>query len=216
MNHWLFFLMIFTGSAFAQSNEPTATSNPPNNQLALGPGNTANMRPALELKGIKLGDDLATVQAAMPEADCEILSEHPSLGECFQSKGGSIGGKPAQYLVRLLDGRVVYIVVTKLTQEDAFAVGDALKGKYGEPDWMGKTRVTLVRPSQDRSIAYMVPVWADDNKNQILTVQPANYTSKREQFTYAAVSLVDKNGHDAVWMSRKRGGMAGGANANDL
>lgn len=160
-------------------------------------------RPALELKGIKLGDDLSTVQKALPNAKCEVLKD-PSLGDCWQGKDMTLGGKPAQLLVRLLEGRVVYVLATRMTQEDAYAVIDGLKGKYGEPDRVTNTRVTLVRPARDRSLVYERPTWTSDGGNHELTIQPANFTDKREQFTYAAVSLVDLKGHNTIWMSRFR------------
>lgn len=168
-------------------------------------------RPALELKGIKIGDGLTTVQAALPDAKCETLTD-PSLSECWQGKGGTIGGKPAQLLVRLLDGKVVYVIAVKMIQEDAYAVIDALKVKYGAPDKEGQTRVTLVRPTRDTSVVYKVPFWIADNGNQELTIQPANFTDQKKQFTYAAVSLVDIKGHNATWMPKFRGE----ADASDL
>lgn len=161
-------------------------------------------RPTLELKGIKLGDDLAAVRAALPAAKCETLKD-PSLSECWLGKGGTIGGKPAQLLVRLLDGKVVYIIAVKMTQEDAYAVIDGLKAKYGAPDDITRTRVTLVRPMRDQSLVYERPAWVGDNGNHILTIQPANYTDQNRKFTYAAVSLVDVNGHDVKWMANFNG-----------
>lgn len=161
-------------------------------------------RPALELKGIKLGDDLAAVQAALPAAKCKTL-KNPSLAECWQGKDGTIGGKPAQLLVRLLDGKVVYVIAVTRTQEDAYAVIDGLKVKYGAPDNVTRTRVTLVRPMGDQSLVYERPAWIGNNGNHILTIQPANYTEKKRKFTYAAVSLVDVNGHDVKWMANFNG-----------
>lgn len=181
--------LLFGAVATAQA-QTTAVSN--------------ELRPALELKGIKLGDDLAAVQATLPTARCEALKD-PSLSECWLGKGGTIGGKPAQLLVRLLDGKVVYIIAVKMTQEDAYAVIDGLKVKYGMPDNITKARVTLVRPMRDQSLVYERPAWIGDNGNHVLTIQPANYTDQKQRFTYAAVSLVDVDGHDLKWMAKFNG-----------
>src|SRR3546814_5060123 len=62
----------------------------------------------------------------------------------------TFGGKPAELLVRFLDGKVVYIAATKMTQEDAFEAAEGLKLKFGPPTFMDKTRVTIVRPRRDQ------------------------------------------------------------------
>src|SRR5690606_3665341 len=108
-------------------------------------------RPPLELNGIKIGDDLAIVQAAVPGAECETFS-HPSLAQCWLGKGATIGGKPTQILVRPLDGKVIYVNAGTMTQDDAYSVIDALKGKYGAPDREPVSRVTIVRATRDGSI----------------------------------------------------------------
>src|SRR3546814_5137065 len=63
----------------------------------------------------------------------------------------------------------------------------SLKLKFGPPTFMGKTRVTIVRPRRDQSLVYNRPVWDSADGTQQMKVNPAQYTASRAQFTYAAV-----------------------------
>lgn len=171
----------------------------------------AGNRPQLELKGIKLGDDLATVKAALPQATCETLAD-PLLGECWQPEGATLGGKPAQILVRLLDGKVVSVMALHMTQDDAYDVIEALKVKFGNPDVDAPRKVVLVRPERTTRPIYTIYGWIEDGGNHDLNIDPDNWTDTRRDFTYAAITLTDHNAHNNQWMPR----FNGTANTTDL
>src|SRR3546814_15213493 len=78
----------------------------------------------------------------------------------------------------------------------------SLKLKFGPPTFMGKTRVTIVRPRRDQSLVYNRPVWDSADGTQQMKVNPAQYTASRAQFTYAAVVLFDKRMNE-VWFARR-------------
>lgn len=170
----------------------------------------ASTLPTFELKGIALGMTQDQVKAALPNADCDILGDG-TISDCFDANG-SFGGRPAQILVRLLEGKVVLVSATRMTQTDAFDAADALKVKFGAPDEIRSYRVTLVRPDQEKWVVYRCPVWSINGGAQMLTVDPAGYTDEKRRFTYASVKLVDLHLHDNVWMAKKKNKTA----TNDL
>jgi hypothetical protein len=178
---------------------------------APGATDATQSRPKLELKGIALGDDMDAVKAKLPNADCESFGDG-SASQCYVD-AITIAEKPAALLVRFLEGKVVSVSATRMTQSDAFAAGDALKIKFGAPDYTKDKRVTIHRRSQNRSVAYTLPVWEEGEGQQVLFVDPARYTDQDEQFTYAAVLLIDQHLHNDIWMAKKEGRATA---ANDL
>lgn len=160
-------------------------------------------RSALELKGIAIGMNHEQVKAVLPTAKCVVYGDG-SISDCYE-KSSTFGGRPAAILVRLLEGQVVYVSATKMTQGDAFDAADALKIKFRAPDTMRNVRITLVRPDRDQSLIYRCPVWLADGGKQRLTVDPAAYTDTKRKFTYAAVTLVDVHLHNDVWQAKKEG-----------
>lgn len=146
---------------------------------------------------------LEQVKSALPSADCDAYGDG-TISDCYENSS-TFGGRPAAMLVRFLEGKVVYVSATKMTQGDAFDAADALKIKFGAPDNMRNVRITLVRPDRDQSFVYHCPVWLANDGKQVLMVNPAAYTDKKRQFTYAGVVLVDTHLHDDVWIAKKEG-----------
>lgn len=167
-------------------------------------------QPVFELKGVALGMTQEQVKAALPNADCDTLGDG-SISDCFDPNS-SFGGRPAQILVRLLEGKVVLISATRMTQTDAFDAADALKVKFGSPDEIRNVRVSLVRPDQEKWVVYRCPAWSINGGAQLLTVEPAAYTDKKRRFTYASVTLLDVHLHNDVWIAKK----SNKASTNDL
>jgi len=177
-------LLMFAGQALA--NDTATTSDP--------------ARPALELKGLQIGTSMTDVRAKFPAAECEVVGDG-SISQCMV-RDITLADRPAKMLVRLLEDKVVYIMVWKMTQEDAYAAIDAMKVKFGRPDDVKQTRITLVRPERDRSLVYEKPEWRSQDGEQLLTIFPAHYTDQRGQFTYAGVALYGKHAHDDVWVAK--------------
>lgn len=159
---------------------------------------TVDARPTLELKGLQIGTSMTDVRAKFPGAECEVVGDG-SISQCMV-RDVTLADRPAKMLVRLLDDKVVYIMVWKMTQEDAYAAIDAMKVKFGRPDVVKQTRITLVRPERDRSLVYEKPEWRSQDGEQVLTIFPAHYTDKRGQFTYAGVALYSLHAHDDIWV----------------
>ena len=153
-----------------------------------------------ELKGVAVGDDEGATKVKLVDADCETLADG-TISQCYIGDT-TFGGKPAALLIRFLDGKVVYVAATKMTQGDAFDAAEGLKLKFGPPTFMDKTRVTIVRPQRDRSLVFNRPVWDSADGTQQMKVNPAQYTAPRAQFTYAAVVLFDKH-LNQVWNARR-------------
>lgn len=164
-------------------------------------------RPRFELKGIALGDDMEAVKAKLTNPDCETFGDGIAA-QCYVEHT-TIAEKPAELLVRFLDGKVISVSVTGMTQEDAYAAADALKIKYGQPDYVNEQRYTIVRPKSNRSAIFRVPFWKVTPEDDRLFVEPATYTDK--SFTYAAVKLMNLHLHNNIWMAHKNG-VAGAAN----
>ncbi|QNN45480.1 hypothetical protein H9L17_09590 [Thermomonas brevis] len=162
----------------------------------------AAARPVLELKGITLGADWEAVKAGLTNPDCDSYAD--GTAEQCLVQHTTFGGYPAELLVRALDGKVVYVSATRMTQEDAFSAADALKMKYGQPDFYNEVRVTIVRPKRDRSIVFRRPVWKTADGKQAILVVPAAYTDS-SNFTYAAVQLFDQHLHNDVWQAKRDG-----------
>lgn len=166
-------------------------------------------RPRFELKGIALGDDMEAVKAKLTNPDCETFGDGVAA-QCYVEHT-TIAEKPAELLVRFLNNKVVYVSLTGMTQEDAYAAADALKIKYGEPDFENRERFTVDRPRGNRSGIYRVPVWKVAPEEDRLMLEPATYTSN--YFTYAGLTLLNMNLHNNIWMAHKKGVAAA---ANDL
>lgn len=188
-------LLLCVGPAAAQ--EAASEAGPPS-------------RPAFELKGIALGMTQEQVKAALPNADCATLGDG-TISDCFDTNS-SFSGRPAQILVRLLEGKVVMVSATRMTQTDAFDAADMLKVKFGAPDEIRNIRVALVRPDQEKWAVYRCPAWSTNRGAQLLTVDPAAFTDQKRRFTYASVVLLDVHLHDDVWMAKKKNK----ASINDL
>lgn len=166
-------------------------------------------RPRFELKSIALGDDMEAVKAKLTNPDCETFGDG-AAAQCYVDHT-TIAEKPAELLVRFLNGKVISVSVTGMTQEDAYAAADALKIKYGEPDFENHQRYTVDRPRGNRSGIYRVPVWNVSPDGAILYVNPATYTAN--YFTYAGIQLMNQHLHNDIWMAHKNGVAAA---ANDL
>lgn len=190
--------LLLTAGLATAGDTPTATE-------------ATQARPKYELKGIALGDDIEAVKAGLPGADCESFGDG-SAAQCYVEKT-TIAEKPASLLVRFLDGKVVYVSLMEMTQQDAYAAGAALKIKYGTPDLTNERRATIVRRDGRRMGVFKIPVWKVDGLKQVLFVEPADYTDESKQFIYAAISMVDQHLHNDIWVAKKEGRAAA---ANDL
>lgn len=179
--------------------------------LPAGDVPTKGDRPPLELKGIKLGDDLAAVKAALPEATCETLPD-TLLEQCWQPEGATLGGKPAEMLVRLFAGKVVFATATRMRHNDAYDVIDALRVKYGAPDIESTRQIRLVRPDRVNHVRYKLHEWQVQGGAQALNIDPAGYTDPKEEYTYASIDLIDYNAYNNQWLPR----FNGTANTSDL
>lgn len=166
-------------------------------------------RPRYELKGIALGDDMETVKASLTNPECETFGDGSAV-QCYV-KHITIAEKPAELLVRFLNGKVISVSATGMTQEDAYAAGDALKIKYGAPDFVTQRRYTIRRPTADRSAIYRVPVWEVVPDVERLYVDPSSYT--QNSFTYAGVLLINEHLHNDIWLAQMKGRASA---ANDL
>lgn len=139
------------------------------------------------LRDSALGDDMEAVKAKLTNPDCETFGDGIAA-QCYVEHT-TIAEKPAELLVRFLDGKVISVSVTGMTQEDAYAAADALKIKYGQPDYVNEQRYTIVRPRSNRSAIFRVSFWKVTPEDDRLFVEPATYTDK--SFTYAAVKLMN-------------------------
>lgn len=190
--------LLLTAGLATAGDTPTATE-------------ATQARPKYELKGIALGDDIEAVKAGLPGADCESFGDG-SAAQCYVEKT-TIAEKPASLLVRFLDGKVISVSLTMMTQQDAFAAGDALKIKYGAPDFTSDRQAMIIRRDGRWNRTFQIPVWEVSGTKQILYVEPASYTDERKQFTYAGIEMLDQHLHNDIWMARKEGRATA---ANDL
>ena len=84
-----------------------------------------------ELKGVRLGQDLAEVRARLPDLQCV----EPGTGawRCTDEHE-TIVGKPARMVVHALDGKVVSVRVNDMTRQQSMEVLNGLIAKYGDAD----------------------------------------------------------------------------------
>lgn len=154
-----------------------------------------------ELKGLRLGASIDQVKAALPSAECDTKPFDAGLTTCMDYNN-TLADQKAVVMVKLLEGRVVYIDIGNINLEQARAAATALAVKYGPAGKVLKVEGQTSAANRDRNIWTDADRYTWTNGDILLQVNPFAWTDKKRRVTYAAVVLLDTAKHDRKWLIR--------------
>lgn len=155
-----------------------------------GPGDWA-------LKGVKLGSTVEELKASFANARCETYPD-PAIQSCQVTT--TLADKPAQFEVKYLDDKAVYVAVRNVDYDQAMEGVHALAEKYGTPTSSDKVKVYMTRPDSGSMRLVERPKW--DGGNTQMYVKVADWTDEELKFTYSAIVLIDMHAHNDEWTVR--------------
>lgn len=179
---------LFSATAFTYANEPTSD---------LQNGATANW----ELKGLRLGNSIEEIKAALPAVKCDTESFDASLTTCTDWNN-TLAGKKALVTVKLLEGHAVYICLDNLDLNQAAAAAAALTVKFGPADKVVMVEGQTTAANRDRNVWTDAERYTWSNGEVLLQVDPFSWTDNKRRVTYAAVILEDTTKHRHQWLIR--------------
>lgn len=155
---------------------------------AVAPATAPTPVPEWELKGLRLGDSLETIQAAAPGLVCETHAHDTGLTYCLD-KQSTLGGESAFLVIKLLDGAAVYIALENLTYAQMTAAVPTMLSRYGTPAFTDSIVGDLHEGRRVRTVRRTRTVWRREG-DQVAAALPFNWTDENRGITYSSVSLM--------------------------
>jgi hypothetical protein len=158
--------------------------------------------PALkwELKGLSLGSNQDQVLAAFPNAECEAQSFDPALTTCMDWNN-TVAGRKSVVMIKLLEGKVVYIDLGNIDLDQAKDAAAALVAKFGPATSVVQVEGQTSAANRRRGIYTFADTYSWVDGDVHLEVIPFSWTNKQD-VTYASVVLRDDRLHDRQWIVR--------------